>query len=185
MHQGFLFFLDFVCKTIFFQFFYHIWRYDAHCQNCRIHRISCSFVPDNCSFPLVCNTDRCNISGICTNTSHSLYSYCHLGRPDFMRIMFYPSWFRIILRKLLLRQTAVFPALSKQNTAGTAPFPNPLPLRIFRYKYVPPFSAAVCLFSVSLLFPQKRIIRSMPEDFFRKSIPAQEYQARSCTIQTL
>ena len=108
-----------ISKPIFFQFFYHPCCSAALPHNCRIDRISCFFIPHNGCFSLVCNTDCFNILRVRADETHSLNSNPHLGGPDFMRIVFHPARFRIILGKFLSCHTAHFPRFVKKNAPGT------------------------------------------------------------------
>ena len=96
---------------------YFVCRSSALPDNRRIHRFSCLLIPDYGCLSLICNSNRRNIRGICSDFTHCLYRHTHLTGPDLHGIMLHPSGFWIILGKFSLRHAAD-PALPvKQNTA--------------------------------------------------------------------
>ena len=81
--------------------------------NCVTDWSSCCFIPYNCRFTLIRDTNRRNVRCSRIDVFHRLYRNLQLRRPYFIRIMLHPPRFREILCKFFLRNTAHFSLLIK------------------------------------------------------------------------
>jgi len=84
-----------------------------------MYRFSCFFIPDDCCFTLICDTDRCNIFCLCIDHIHCFYRNTKHTCPDLICIMLYPARFWEILCEFSLCHTTHLTFLIKQNTSVT------------------------------------------------------------------
>ncbi len=74
-------------------------------------------VPDNRGFPLVSNTDGGDMRRPGIDLRHGLPASEQRGLPDIFRIVLHPARLRIVLRKFLLANRAIFIIRIEQNSA--------------------------------------------------------------------
>ena len=109
------FFSEFACKTFFFQTVTVFGSSAALPYDSMINGFSCIFVPYNGSLTLVGDADGSYIRCSNTNHIHGLYCYPQHTGPNFICIVFYPSWLWKILVKFPLCHAAHSTFLIKQN----------------------------------------------------------------------